>query len=113
MAELTGQGWTTELAQLLIELHVAVELAKAAGRTKLPARRLASFGKRHDALIAQGKQLNPPPPRTGKRGRPALGPAGTLLARPETHRADMLRFATDFAVPFDNYADVPVMPMSA
>ena len=102
MAELTGQAWTTELAQLLVELHVAVELAKAAGRTKLPARRLASFGKRYDAFVAQGKQLNPPPARTGKRGRPALGPAGSLLARLETHRADVLRFATDFAVPFDN-----------
>ena len=31
MAQLTGQGWTTGLAQLLVELHVAVELAKAAG----------------------------------------------------------------------------------
>ncbi len=102
MAELTGQAWTTELAELLVELHVAVELAKAAGRTKLPARRLASFGKRYDALVVRGKQLNPPPPRTGKRGRPALGPAGSLLARLETHRADVLRFATDFAVPFDN-----------
>ena len=102
MAELTGQAWTTELAELLVELHVSVELAKAAGRTKLPARRLTSFGKRYDALVAQGKQLNPPPPRTGKRGRPALGPAGSLLARLETHRADVLRFATDFAVPFDN-----------
>jgi len=102
MAELTGQTWTTELAQLLVELHVAVQLAKAAGRTKLPARRLASFGKRYDALVALGKQLNPPPPRTGKRGRPALDPAGSLLARLETHRADVLRFATDFAVPFDN-----------
>ena len=102
MAELTGQGWTTGLAQLLVELHVAVELAKAAGCTKLPVRQLSSFGKRYDALVAQGKQLNPPPPRTGKRGRPALGPAGSLLARLETHRADVLRFATDFAVPFDN-----------
>jgi len=102
MAELTGQAWTTRLAELLVELHSAVELAKAAGCTKLPARRLASFGKRYDALVAHGKQLNPPPPRTGKRGRPALGPAGSLLARLETHRADVLRFATDFAVPFDN-----------
>jgi len=102
MAELTGQGWTTEVGELLVELHVAVELAKAAGHMKLPPRRLACFGKRYDALVALGKQLNPPPPRTGKRGRPALGPAGSLLARLETHRADVLRFATDFAVPFDN-----------
>ena len=102
IAELTGQEWPTKLAELLVELHVAVELAKANGKKKLPARRLASFGKRYDTLIAEGKQLNPPPPRTGKRGRPALGPAGSLLARLATHRADVLRFATDFTVPFDN-----------
>jgi transposase len=102
IAELTGQAWPTRLAALLVELHVTVELAKAAGKTKLPARRLASFSKRYDALIGEGKKLNPPPPRTGKRGRPALGPAGSVLARLETHRADVLRFATDFPVPFDN-----------
>lgn len=79
MAELTGQAWTAGLA----ELHIAVELARVAGHTTLPARRLASFRKRYDAFITDGKQLNPPPPRTGKRGRPALGPAGSLLARLE------------------------------
>jgi len=102
IAELTGQAWPTQLAELLVELHVAVEIAKANGTTKLPARRLASFGKRYEALVAEGKQLNPPPPRTGKRGRPALGPAGSLLARLAIHRTDALRFATDFRVPFDN-----------
>ena len=102
MAEQTSQAWPTRLAELLIELHVAVQIAKANGKNKLPARRLAAFGKRYDALIRQGKKLNPPPARTGKRGRPALGAAGSLLARLETHRADVLRFATDLTVPFDN-----------
>ena len=102
IGELTGQAWPTQLAELLVELHVGVETLKATGKTKLPARQLATFGKRYDALIAQGKKLNPPPPRTGNRGRPALGPAGSLLARLATHREDVLRFATDFRVPFDN-----------
>lgn len=102
IAEATGQVWPTALAEVLVELHVAVQTAKANGATSLRARRLATFGKRYDALIAQGKKLNPPPPRTGKRGRPALGPAGSLLARLATHREDVLRFATDFRVPFDN-----------
>ena len=56
------------------------------------------FGRRYDALISEGKKLNPAPPRTGKRGRPALGPAGSLLARLATYRDDVLRFATDFRV---------------
>ena len=102
IAELTGQEWPTQLAELLVGLHVAVELAKASGKAKLSARRLAAFGKRYDALIAEGQNLNPPPPRTGKRGRPAPGAPRSLLARLNTHRADVLRFATDFTVPFDN-----------
>lgn len=102
IADLTGQEWPTALAELLVEMHVAVQAAKAAEATRLPARRLAKFTTRYNILIAQGKALNRPPPRTGRRGRPALGPVGSLLARLETHRADVLRFATDFAVPFDN-----------
>ena len=102
IAELTGQAWPVAVAELLVELHVAVQAAKTTGATRLPARGLARFTTRYDTLIAEGKALNPPPPRTGRRGRPALGPAGSLLARLETHRADVLRFATDFAVPFDN-----------
>jgi transposase len=102
IAELTAQAWPTRLGELLVELNIAVATAKATGAPALPARRLATFGRRYDALVAEGKKLNPPPPRTGKKGRPALGPAGSLLARLDTHRADVQRFATDFRVPFDN-----------
>ncbi len=102
MAERTGQAWPTQLADVLVQLHIAVGNAKTAGNTTLPPGTLAAFTRRYDTLIAEGKAAHPPPPRTGKRGRPALGPAGSLLARLETHRADVLRFATDFTVPFDN-----------
>lgn len=102
MAEATGKAWPAQLAEVLVQLHVAVEQAKAAGKNRLPPKTLAGFTGRYDTLIAEGKALHPPPSRTGKRGRPALGAAGSLLARLETHRADALRFATDFTVPFDN-----------
>ena len=102
LAELTGQDWPTRLADLLVEIHLAVQATKATGATALPARRLAAFRRRYDALVADGQRLNPPPPRTGKRGRPRLGPAAALLARLELHRDDVLRFAVDFRVPFDN-----------
>ena len=102
IAELTGQDWPTLLADLLVEIHVAVQTRKVAGKATLPARRLAMFGRRFDALIVEGRRLNPPPRRTGKRGRPALGPTGSLLARLAAHRNDVLRFATNFRVPFDN-----------
>jgi transposase len=102
IAEITGQDWPGQMGDLLVEIHVAVQAAKAGGATALGARCLAAFGRRYDALVAEGQQLNPPPPRTGKRGRPKLGPAGALLSRLAAHRDDVLRFATDFAVPFDN-----------
>jgi transposase len=102
IAQATGQGWPTQLAELLVEMHVAVEVAKGAGATALSARQLSRFRKRYDALVAEGQRLNPPPPRTGKRGRPALGAAGALLRRLELYRDDVLRFATDFRVSFDN-----------
>jgi transposase len=104
IADLTGQDWPTELADLLVEIHIAVELARASGQVTLPAGQLERYRRRYDDLVAAGKKLNPPPPRTGKRGRPALGPAGSLLARLATHRDDVLRFATDLRVPFDNNA---------
>ena len=46
--------------------EAAVQAAKAADRTVLPARRLAGYRRRYQALIAEGKALNPPPPRTGR-----------------------------------------------
>ena len=102
IAQLTGQSWPTELAELLVQMHLAVGVARANGTTEFPAERLADYWRRYDALVATGKELNPPPPRTGERGRPALGKPGSLLARLATHRADVLRFATDFRVPLDN-----------
>ena len=74
ITEQTSQAWPTRPAELLIELHVTVQITKANGKNKLPARPLAALSKRYDALIRQGKKLNPPPARTGKRGRPALAP---------------------------------------
>ena len=102
IAEATGQDWPVKLADLLVEIHTNVVTAKANGHTVLSARRLAGYRRRYRSLIAEGKQLNPPPPRTGKRGRPKLGPAGSLLRRLDEFQDDVLRFAYDFAVAFDN-----------
>jgi transposase len=83
-------------------MNLAVGVVRANGGTALPSSRLCSYRRRYDALIATGTELNPAPPRTGKRGRPALGPAGSLLARLHTHRDDVLRFASDLRVSFTN-----------
>jgi transposase len=102
IGEVTGQDWPQQLADLLIEMNTAVNDAKAAGQDRLPAHRLAAYRTRYHTLIDLGQAANPPPPRTGKAGRPRLGPAGALLRRFDIYADDVLRFATDFTVPFDN-----------
>jgi len=98
----TGITWPKQTAELLVEIHTAVKHTKEAGRTGLTARQLSGFRRRYRALIAQGWAAHPPPPPTGKQGRPKLGVAGSLVRRLDLYQDDVLRFATDFTVPFDN-----------
>jgi len=102
IAEATAEQWPTQMAGLLVEINTAVKTAKANTKTSLPARRVASFQKRYRSIIAAGWAAHPPPPPTGKRGRPKLGPAGSLVRRLDIYQDDVLRFATDFTVAFDN-----------
>jgi transposase len=97
-----GITWPQAMIDLLVELNTAVNDAKATGKTALPTRRLAEFRTRYRALIADGWKAHPPPTPTGKQGRPKLGVAGSLLRRLDIYQDDVLRFATDFRVPFDN-----------
>lgn len=102
IGEQTGQDWPGTMAELLVEIHQRVETAKAEGHRGLSRQRLAHYRKRYRRLIAEGQRLNPPPPRTGKRGRPRLGPAAALLRRLNIYEKDVLRFATCFDVDFDS-----------
>lgn len=102
IAEATGALWPTEMSGLLVEINTAVKTAKANTKTSLSPRRLASFRARYRTIIAHGWAAHPPPPPTGKQGRPKLGPAGSLVRRLDIHQDDVLRFATDFTVAFDN-----------
>ena len=102
IAEVTGHDWPTELTDLLVQMHAAVDRAKASGKQALPASQLASYRRRYDTLVSQGQRLHPKPAATGKTGRPKLGPAGSLLRRLDDYSDDVIRFASDFTVPFDN-----------
>ena len=97
-----GITWPAAMAALLTEIHTTVKTAKQHGRTGLTTRQLAGFRRRYRTLIAQGWAAHPPPPPTGKQGRPKLGVAGSLVRRLDLYQDDVLRFASDFTVPFDN-----------
>jgi transposase len=94
--------WPQAMADLLVEINTAVKTAKAAGHPRLESSEWIGFEQRYRHLIADGWRAHPPPPPTGKQGRPKLGTAGSLLRRLDIYQHDVLRFATDFGVPFDN-----------
>ena len=94
------QGWANDLAGLLVEAKHAVEEARAGGARCLDAATLHSIRVRYGQLVAKGFSLNPAPEvgkRTGYEKK-----AFNLLRRLDGQRADVLRFITDFTVPFDN-----------
>jgi len=102
VAEQGGQGWAQEMACLLLEAKAAVEVAKEAGAEWIEAGALTGYRQRYRQIIAAGFAGNPEPARTGKRGRPRQGKARSLLLRLDRYQDNVLRFAHDLNVPFDN-----------
>lgn len=97
------QAWAVQMDRLLRDLHTAVGDARAAGRDRLDPGQLAGYRDRYQQIITLGYQTNPAGTvPSGKRGVIRQTPAHNLLARLDTHREDVLRFANDFRVPFDN-----------
>jgi transposase len=97
------QPWAADLAQLLRTVKQEVDAA-APTATTLPADRLTYYNDEYDKLMVQGLIANPLPelPPPTKRGRPKQSPPKNLLDRLQTHKAGVLAFMADFAIPFDN-----------
>ena len=100
------QPWADDMAELLLEIKVAVEgtLPQAAS---LPPEWLEAFERRYDAIVQEGFEANPLLPRATegagpKRGRRKHTPPRNLLLRLRDFKAQTLAFMYDFRVPFDN-----------
>lgn len=97
------QSWAPQIDQLLRDLHTTVLEAKSRGEDRLAPDVLAGYRAAYAQTITIGNRQNPPPTvRLTKRGIIAKIPAANLLVRLDDHREDVLRFAHDFDVPFDN-----------
>ncbi|HKV85377.1 MAG TPA: IS66 family transposase [Ktedonobacterales bacterium] len=76
------QTWARDLKAVLLEMKVATEQARTAGRDHLSAAAREAFVARYQALLAAGHAANPPPARRPRqRGRVKQTPAQNLLER--------------------------------
>ena len=100
--EATHQTWTQRMSALLLSLKRAKQIAQSQGEQALEPVLLLRYRRVYQRIVAHGLWQNPVPERTGKRGRPANGASRSVLLRLQQREDEVLRFALDFAVPFDN-----------
>ncbi len=100
--EVNHQTWTQRMSALLRSLKHAKEFAQSQGKTVLDPALLLHYQTLYRRIVARGLAQNPAPTRTGLRGRPANCVCRSLLLRLQKREDAVLRFALDFAVPFDN-----------
>jgi len=99
------QQWAKAMIDHLLVIKDAVDTARTAGQTALPAQDLDRFLKRYLEIVETGYAQNPVPqtPATPKRrGRRKQTKARNLLDRFRKHPDGILAFMYDFSVPFDN-----------
>ena len=114
LRELTGvaenhrdqAGWAEVMIAFLTEVHHSVGRAKDAGSDGFAPDLLATYRARYAKIIDAAWHANPDAARPGAAHRSGprarAGPAIALLRRLDDQRDQVLRFATNFAVPFDN-----------
>jgi transposase len=97
-----GQGWAAGMAELLVDVKLAGDRARAASVGQVDDEVRARLRARYQRLLTDGQRANPPPARGWPRARGRRSPAANLLARLDAHRDEVLRSLDDTRVPFDN-----------
>ena len=101
-AEEQGQTWALGMSCLLLDTKDAVDQAKAAGHRQLSAKTLAELHASYRELIKLGYEENPGLAGQDQGRRPKRAKAQNLLLRLDEREQEVLRFAHDFRVAFDN-----------
>lgn len=97
-----AQLWAKALIRLLTTANRMVQAAKENGKENLSQAAYDRLMAMYDALMRKADQLNPKAEPNGKRGRTKQTPTRNLIDRLITYKTDILRFVSDFKVPFDN-----------
>ena len=101
-AEEQGQAWALAMGCLLLDAKEAIEQAKAAERKRLSKKALVELHASYREIIKLGYEENPGLAATVDGRRPKRTKAQNLLVRLDQREREVLRFANDFRVPFDN-----------
>lgn len=101
--ERTGQKWSQEMIDLLLEIKAAVEERKSIANAFEPEQ-IDSYQQRYQQIIKRGYLKNPPPkkPTKKKPGRIKQSKARNMLDRLSNYQKETLAFMHDFNVPFEN-----------
>ena len=104
--EQTPQPWARQMLKLLKQIHTTVKRAKKQGQLFLDTSQVNRLMARYQTWIRSGLRQNRPPPldpnAPKRKGRVKQSPAKNLLDRLKRFQSSVLRFMTDFRVPFDN-----------
>jgi len=93
------QKWALKMNCLILDIKERVDKSE---EKSLNGDATSEIMDKYDKIIKQGYKANPPPEKTGKRGRPKKGKVLCLIERLDNHREEILRFMKEQDVPFDN-----------
>lgn len=100
-----NQDWAKEMSKLLAESKKNADEMGELGK-KIEGKEIEALKEKYKLIVMKGIEENPPPKvvesKKGKRGRTRQTKAKNLLDRFIKHEEEILRFATDPRVPFDN-----------
>jgi transposase len=92
------KAWAAPLKALLLEMKGQVARVRGEGGKRLAENELMRLTGSYDRLVAEGQKALPPPELPEQVRKQARN----LLLRLERRKAEVLRFLTDFSIPFEN-----------
>ena len=98
----TKQTWAGEMQQLLRDTKKTVDEYKSDKQTALPEELLRQFADNYDRIVKVGEIEEPSPVIVTGKKKPKQSKPRNLLDRFIQYPEEIRRFASDFAVPFDN-----------
>ena len=103
IAENYKQRWPKQFQKLLMAMYMKKSELLDKGVSKAPDDMLKEFSDQYDMIVGRGVKRNPIPKVVKKtRGRPKKGKPRSLVDRLQKHKDEVMRFFTDFKVPYSN-----------